>query len=352
MFQLRRFQGARKLARNDGPARLGLESLESRQMLSVNPVSDLAQGSAAALVAPPVVHGVGGTSSSSQVQANGVSGFQITLDMTGLTSSQITITQQAAARWQSVLVGDLPDATYEGTPVDDVLMDVVSEPIDGPGGILGQSGPDAFRSGSMLPYHGGITLDTADMAQLEADGQLGDVLTHEMGHILGLGTIWSQKGLLRGQGGSGTRLALRDPAFTGPLATAEYNSLFGTNAKGVPVEEHGGPGTAKAHWRETVFDNELMTGYLNSGTNNPLSRITVASMADLGYQVNMANAEPYTKPVALRAASRLIDIGGDAGTRPVSTARTLSTPRAADLALTSYLNDVDLRHLSSKARMG
>jgi len=45
--------------------------------------------------------------------------------------------------------------------------------------------------------------------------------------------------------------------------------------KVVPVEAGGGPGTALAHWRESVMTNELMTGYINLG-KNPLSLVTIA----------------------------------------------------------------------------
>ena len=48
----------------------------------------------------------------------------------------------------------------------------------------------------------------------------------------------------------------------------------------------GGEGTADAHWRESVFGNELMTGFVEASTN-ALSRVSVASMADLGYAVNL-----------------------------------------------------------------
>ena len=61
----------------------------------------------------------------------------------------------------------------------------------------------------------------------------------------------------------------------------------------VPVEDLGGYGTADAHWRESVFDNELMTGYINYGPN-PLSVVTIASLADLGYSVDMNQADPYS----------------------------------------------------------
>ena len=90
--------------------------------------------------------------------------------------------------------------------------------------------------------------------------------------------------------------ALRILSLPESHATAEYNAIFHTSATSVPVENTGGSGTADAHWRESVFGNELMTGWLNSGITNPLSRITVASMADLGYQVNMNAADSYTPP--------------------------------------------------------
>jgi hypothetical protein len=211
------------------------------------------------------------------------------LRTTGLTASERTIFQQAADRWAQIIVGDLPDVTYNGVAVDDLLIDASAMVIDGQGGILGSAGPDRFRSGSNLPYHGSMAFDSADLAMLESTNQLFSVVLHEMGHVLGLGTIWATKGLLTGAGTS-------DPEFTGAHATAEYNALFHTSVNSVPVENTGGSGTADAHWRESVFGNELMTGWLNSGIANPLSRITVASMADLGYQVNMNVADSYTPP--------------------------------------------------------
>jgi hypothetical protein len=45
------------------------------------------------------------------------------------------------------------------------------------------------------------------------------------------------------------------------------------------------------HWRTTVFGNELMVGFLPSSP--ALSKVTVASLQDLGYTVNYA-ADSYT----------------------------------------------------------
>jgi hypothetical protein len=83
-------------------------------------------------------------------------------------------------------------------------------------------------------------------------------------------------------------------------------ATYSAGAK-VPVENCIGfpPGTCGAgnydgHWRESVFDNELMTGFINSGFN-PLSAITAASMEDEGYMVNYAASDPYTVVNALAA---------------------------------------------------
>lgn len=144
-----------------------------------------------------------------------------------------------------------------------------------------------------------MEFDTADLASIQQSGLLFSVILHEMGHVLGIGTIWQDKGLLSGAGTS-------DPIFTGANATAQYNQIFGTSALGVPVEAGGGAGTALAHWRETVLQSELMTGYAGPGVNLPLSRITVGSLQDLGYTVNYAAADPYTKPAGSVVANRAI----------------------------------------------
>ncbi len=231
-------------------------------------------------------------------------GFQIQLTFSGLTASQQGIFQQAAAKWQSIITGDLPSATYNGVAVDDLLIDASATPIDGQGRVLGQAGPDRFRSGSGLPYHGSMEFDSADMASMQSDGTLLAVIEHEMGHILGIGTIWRTKGLLTGAGTS-------NPRFIGSQAVAAYNQIFGTSATGVPVENTGGAGTRDSHWSEAVFNNELMTGWVEANNNMPLSLVTVASLADLGYSVNFAMADAYLPPgVAAAIANANTSSGG------------------------------------------
>ena len=222
-------------------------------------------------------------------------GFDIQLNYQGLTTSEQAIFQQAAARWEQIIIGDLPNATYASRVVDDLLIDASATAIDGVGGTLGQAGPDRFRSGTLMPYHGSMQFDTADLAAMARDGTLLSVVQHEIGHILGIGILWDDRGLLSGAGTS-------NPRFTGQRATAEYNAIFGLRESGVPVENSGGAGTRDAHWRDSILVNELMTGWAGPGTQLPLSRITVASLADLGYQVDMSKANAYSRPASTTTA--------------------------------------------------
>lgn len=223
--------------------------------------------------------------------------FQIDVTMTGFTAAQQQILQQAVDRWEEIIVGDLPNVTYQGRVIDDLAIAFSAITVDGTGGVLGQAAATAFRSGSGLPYRGYVQLDTADVASMQNNGTLLSVLEHEIAHVLGFGVLWDSMGLL-----SGTRTS--SPGYTGANAVAAYNAIFGTNVSSIPVEADGGSGTALAHWEESVLGNELMTGWINTGQSNPLSRITIASLADLGYQVNLAAADTYTNSLASSAAAR------------------------------------------------
>jgi hypothetical protein len=113
--------------------------------------------------------------------------------------------------------------------------------------------------------------------------------------VLGMGTLWELMGLLQGAG-------TVNPVFTGENAMREFAALIGSDTPTpVPVENKGEAGTRDGHWRETVFGNELMTGILDTSAN-PVSRMTVAAMEDMGYQVNLDAAEGFSLPSALELA--------------------------------------------------
>jgi hypothetical protein len=218
----------------------------------------------------------------------------------GLTDKQKAAFKHAANRWTRAITGDLPDVVVDGVTINNLRVTAQGTPIDGVGDILGQAGPKRLRpqnagAAAFLPATGDMQFDTADLASMEADGTLDDVITHEMGHVIGIGTVWKKKNLLKGSGTS-------NPTFVGANAMREYGKL--RNAPGplpVPVENMGGPGTANSHWRDALFDAELMTGIVNPG-GNPMSRLTIASLQDLGYVVDMTAAQPYQLPDHLALA--------------------------------------------------
>jgi hypothetical protein len=203
--------------------------------------------------------------------------------------------------------------------VDDLLILATVEEIDGPGATLAQAGPCYIRTGNSLTIMGLMRFDEADLADLEAVGALRDVIAHEMGHVFGIGTLWELQDLLADATLSGGT----DPHFTGSEAIAAFNAVGGTAYSGakVPVEDEGDAGTADAHWRESVMDHELMTGFvsLDAPSSNPLSIVTIASLEDQGYTVNSSAADPYTLGLSLRAGMKgpMLHLGDDRSRVPL-----------------------------------
>lgn len=238
-----------------------------------------------------------------------VSAFRIVVRfLGGMTATQRDAFKKAADRWTSVIVGDLPAVQIGQDVIDDLLIEARGVPIDGVGKILGQAGPTNLRpatsgASALLPAKGLMSFDTADLANMERNGTLIDVITHEMGHVVGIGTVWQQKGLLTGAGSS-------NPLFTGKNARREYGILKGGGPESVPVENKHGPGTRDSHWREELFLNELMSGFIATA-NNPLSKLTVASLQDMGYVVDMSAAEPYSLPNLRSIAERGLRAAAD-----------------------------------------
>lgn len=232
--------------------------------------------------------------------ANGSGAFTITLRFINTpTTAQQAFFETAAAKWQGIIVGDVPDTegiiparscgggfrtpTFKGV-IDDILIDVLLQPIDGPGGVLGAAGPCLARSEDLLSVYGIMFFDTDDLAFLEQFDILDEVIVHEMGHVLGFGTLWNfGRSLLQGTNA--------DPRFVGPNAIAGYLDVGGRGIS-IPVEEDGGPGTRFSHWDDETFDEELMTGFIALG-ESPLSVMTIGSMQDLGYSTNPAAADRY-----------------------------------------------------------
>ena len=179
-----------------------------------------------------------------------------------------------------------------------VAIIVKLQPIDGPAGVLGQAGP-CFARDDGSPLVGIMEFDTADLDVLERAGSLDTVILHEMGHVLGFGTLWEREGLLENPSVPGNQGA--DTHFSGQGARAAFEAAFsGTFTGGsiVPVENSGQPGSGDGHWRESVLDNELMTPSISGREASvPMSEITLAALNDFAfYDVDLSQAEDFTVP--------------------------------------------------------
>lgn len=253
-----------------------------------------------------------------------------------ISEPQRALFQEAADWWMTILADtELPDmptselgrlgcgdifADVSIGTIDELVVVASVREVDGPRGILASAGPCGVREESMLPFLGVVQVDVADLESLEPDDQR-ELILHEMGHVLGIGSLWTDFGLLQNPslqlGGDA------DTHFSGPLAIAAFDDAGGTaytEGEKVPVENRAGPGSGDSHWRQSVLRTELMTPFASIGTPDPLSAISIQSLADLGYMVDVNLAEPYTLPGAADAAAGeldLIHLGDDVLKSPI-----------------------------------
>ncbi len=220
------------------------------------------------------------------------------------TEEQKRVIQHAARRWASIITEDLPDQEFTrgwsgacgdqlyeippGDRIDDLRIYVINQPGKRWGGVI------SVRTTSNLPVVGcmsvnGISLDSA---------------LHEIGHVMGIGALWGVSGFLQDFPGA-------DPHFNGPRAIAAFNAAGGRGYAGakVPVAAETEGRGAGSHWRSSVFAglmdwDELMDWAAVKGSSHgALSAITIQSLADLGYSVDVTQADPYTLPGAAAKAS-------------------------------------------------
>ena len=154
--------------------------------------------------------------------------------------------------------------------------------------------------GNTFPMVGAIVLNSTHLYGSLKEDHLYAVLLHEVGHVLGIGTVWN---LAK----SPLTLYQEDNKdkyyYTGTAALREYKTYFPTSELiGIPLEDDGGDGTEGSHPEEQMnrkidgtphpgLQDELMTGWLGSLAS--LSRITLGFLEDIGYEVDYSKADPF-----------------------------------------------------------
>lgn len=112
------------------------------------------------------------------------------------------------------------------------------------------------------------------------ESQWNDVMTHEMGHGLGVGIFWTASSFFL-------------DASSYPSVQQAYNSITDLERIKTPLETSGGSGTASAHWEDDFrtssgvpyygVANELMVGALVPG-GMVLSDLSLGALKDFGYE--------------------------------------------------------------------
>ncbi len=287
------------------------------------------------------------------------SSYTLTLRFFGPTMSTEAQTAftNAANRIKAAIVGQISTVSLQGAVLDSCgiqgLTGTLQEtsqgliiyasvaPIDGVGKILAQAGPCFVRQNSVLPAVGVMQFDEADIQNYINTGRFESVVLHEMNHVVGFGTIWTDKGVLQNPAFTNTEnptpTGSTDPRFSGAAGLAQCLAVGGSTnhcTSGVAVEQCGSAGTADGHWRETftttctgtnnspvggtpAFDSEMMTGYVEGSANMPWSAMSIASFQDLGYTVNLLAADSYTVPNLLTMARLRAAREADTGDHPV-----------------------------------
>ncbi len=224
------------------------------------------------------------------------------LDFSGPARNLPKVALDSNRRWEQIVTRDLQNVavwnqTYDAcgqrfavfAELDDLAVFVYVGDIDGPQNVLARAGPCLIRSNGGLALVGSVEFDVAD---LDHDDLYATAL-HELGHVLGIGTLWAYKGFLVDPSSESNPNA--DTHFTGPAARAAFDAAGGTAYAGakVPVQ-NGAGGGRNSHWRDSVFRGELMGPYLYPNRAQPLSAVTIQSLADLGYPVDAGQADSWT----------------------------------------------------------
>lgn len=205
-----------------------------------------------------------------------------------------TAGRNAASRLQDIITSDyenilvVPNSNCPGvsagTQVDDTLVSISYQYIDGSSGsnTLAYAGTCFYSRGKSRV--GAIVLDSSNFPSAGSSVLVYNVLLHEMLHILGIQeTAWRNHGLVDSN--------LR---YKGTNANAQLPSI-GANHNEALVEDLYGQGSRGSHWRESVYDSEVMSSLAEYG-RMPLSSLTIGALADLGYGVDYSKADPYTVP--------------------------------------------------------
>ena len=229
--------------------------------------------------------------------------YRIKLNMNGNYSQyDFNIIENAANTWSNIITSQiLPESDYDLT-ININFQQMASN-------VLGSAGPTYYtiKNGNYIPIEGEMTFNTLNWNMQKNDIKVNGnneafyTVLHEMGHVLGIGTMWNLNNLV-----SSDMLW-----YNGTNALREYKNYNNNQTLiAIPIEDNGGGGTAYGHPEEgdskqshryndgklhPGLDSELMTGYAEGTSEpDPLSKITIGFLEDIGFDVDYNRSDEYT----------------------------------------------------------
>ncbi len=224
-----------------------------------------------------------------------------------------TAIDRAIKRWRQVIKADLPAAPLQlganacanpdlNESVTGVVV-YVRVPALGFGGTLARATACVLRPDGRTML--GIMEFNSDILDRLSDDELFYTAAHELGHVLGIGTVWyradGQPALVTQSGTS--------YFFVGTQARAEFDLLENRttySGQTVPIAVDRG------HWDPRVMMMELMEPFARATTR--FSRVTVGAMTDMGYVTNARSWDRYALPLpgfVSGPAPRVVDLRED-----------------------------------------
>lgn len=194
---------------------------------------------------------------------------------------------QAAKVWENVI----SHSSFNGTHTLDV-------------DVIGESNADTWyaaatnkqgvpdKTNKWMPTTGRVRINTNYANTFNNNPEyLTAILAHEFAHVLGIGTLWESNGR--------SLINTKDDTYVAnSYAGIAYGDLTGTfTPTAVPLskDRDSAGNFIYGHWSETNFGNELLTPEAEgAGIKIPLSQLTIASLRDIGWNVNYGAAEPFS----------------------------------------------------------